>query len=41
MTPLNVLILSGHMTIEHDNEHRSFRQHNQSITTLLEDTGRF
>lgn len=38
---LNVLILSGHMTIEHDNAHRSFRQHNQWITTLLEDTGRF
>ena len=41
MTPLNVLILSGHMTIEHDNEHRSFRQHNQWLTTLLEETGRF
>ncbi len=41
MTLLNVLILSGHMTIEHDNEHRSFRQHNQWLTTLLEDTGRF
>ena len=39
--PLDVLILSGHMTREHDNEHRSFRQHNQWITTLLEDTGRF
>jgi len=38
---LNVLILSGHMTIEHDNEHRSFRTHNQWLTTLLEDTGRF
>ena len=38
---LNVLILSGHMTREHDNEHRSFRTHNQWITTLLEDTGRF
>jgi hypothetical protein len=38
---LNVLILSGHMTREHDNEIRSFRQHNQWITTLLEDTGRF
>ena len=41
MTALNVLILSGHMTIEHDNEHRSFRQHNQWLTTLLDDTGRF
>ena len=41
MTVLNVLILSGHMTIEHDNEHRSFRLHNQWLTTLLEDTGRF
>jgi hypothetical protein len=38
---LNVLILSGHMTIEHDNEHRSFRLHNQWLTTLLEDAGRF
>ena len=38
---LDVLILSGHMTIEHDNEHRSFRAHNQWLTTLLEDTGRF
>jgi type 1 glutamine amidotransferase len=38
---LNVLILSGHMTLEHDNAHRSFRLHNQWITTLLEDTGRF
>ena len=38
---LQVLILSGHMTREHDNEHRSFRVHNQWITTLLEDTGRF
>ncbi|ANF32551.1 hypothetical protein A0130_13515 [Leifsonia xyli] len=38
---LNVLILSGHMTREHDNEHRSFRLHNQWLTTLLEDTGRF
>jgi type 1 glutamine amidotransferase len=38
---LNALILSGHMTREHDNEFRSFRQHNQWLTTLLEDTGRF
>ena len=38
---LNVLILSGHMTREHDNEYRSFRAHNQWLTTLLEDTGRF
>jgi type 1 glutamine amidotransferase len=38
---LNALILSGHMTKEHDNEFRSFRAHNQWITTLLEDTGRF
>jgi len=38
---LNVLILSGHMTREHDNEFRSFRQHNAWLTTLLEDTGRF
>ena len=39
--PLNVLILSGHMTSEHDNKFRSFRLHNQWITTLLEDTSRF
>jgi len=38
---LSVLILSGHMTREHDNQFRSFRLHNQWITTLLEDTGRF
>jgi uncharacterized protein len=38
---LDALILSGHMTREHDNEHRSFRQHNQWLTALLEDTGRF
>lgn len=38
---LNALILSGHMTREHDNEFRSFRQHNHWLTTLLEDTGRF
>jgi type 1 glutamine amidotransferase len=38
---LNALILSGHMTQEHDNEFRSFRAHNQWLTTLLEDTGRF
>ncbi|MEN2742386.1 ThuA domain-containing protein [Microbacterium sp. X-17] len=38
---LNALILSGHMTREHDNEHRSFRQHNVWLTQLLEDAGRF
>lgn len=38
---INALILSGHMSHEHDNEFRSFRLHNQWITTLLEDTGRF
>lgn len=38
---LEVLILSGHMTREHDNEFRSFRAHNQWLTALLEDTGRF
>lgn len=38
---LDVLILSGHMTREHDNEFRSFRKHNEWITALLEDTGRF
>ncbi|SDG60035.1 ThuA domain-containing protein [Microbacterium pygmaeum] len=39
--PIHALILSGHMTHEHDNEFRSFRKHNEWITTLLEDTGRF
>jgi type 1 glutamine amidotransferase len=38
---LNVLMLSGHMTREHDNEFRSFRQHNIWLTQLLEDTARF
>lgn len=38
---LNTLILSGHMTREHDNEFRSFRKHNEWLTALLEDTGRF
>ncbi|MFD5214277.1 ThuA domain-containing protein [Microbacterium sp. NPDC058345] len=38
---LNALILSGHMTREHDNEFRSFRKHNEWLTALLEDTGRF
>jgi uncharacterized protein len=38
---LNVLILSGHMTSEHDNNFRSFRKHNEWLTTLLEDSGRF
>lgn len=38
---LNALILSGHMTREHDNEFRSFRLHNQWLTSVLEDTGRF
>jgi len=38
---VKVLILSGHMTTEHDNAFRSFRLHNQWLTTLLEDTGLF
>lgn len=38
---LHVLILSGHMTREHDNAVRSFRKHNEWLTALLEDTGRF
>lgn len=38
---LDVLILSGHTTREHDNEFRSFRTHNHWLTTLLQDTGRF
>ncbi|MEF2978421.1 ThuA domain-containing protein [Subtercola sp. YIM 133946] len=38
---IRVLIASGHMSREHHNEHRSFRLHNQLVTTLLESTGRF
>lgn len=37
---LKALILPGHMTREHDNEYRSFRLHNQWLTTVPEDTGR-
>lgn len=37
---LHVLILSRRYR-EHDSEDRSLRLHNQWITTLLEDTGRF
>ncbi len=37
---LQILILSGHMTREHDNEFRSFRLHNQWLTTLVVFEGR-
>lgn len=38
---IDVLLATGRVTVEHDNEFRSFRQHNQWLTTLLEDTGLF
>ena len=43
MTPgkIDVLIATGRVTVEHDNEFRSFRHHTTMLTTLLEATGRF
>lgn len=38
---INVMIATGRVTEEHDNEHRSFRHHTGMLTTLLESTGRF
>jgi hypothetical protein len=38
---IDVLIATGRVTVEHDNEHRSFRHHTSMLTTLLESTGRF
>ena len=38
---LDVLIATGRVTVEHDNEFRSFRHHTTMLTTLLESTGRF
>ena len=38
---LDVLIATGRVTVEHDNEFRSFRHHTHMLTTLLESTGRF
>ena len=38
---LDVLIATGKVTVEHDNEFRSFRHHTSMLTTLLESTGRF
>ena len=38
---LDVLVLAGQMTAEHDNPDRSFRLHHQLLTTVLESTGRF
>jgi hypothetical protein len=38
---LDVLIATGRVTVEHDNEFRSFRHHTSMLTTLLESTGRF
>ena len=43
MTPgkIDVLLATGRVTVEHDNEFRSFRHHTTMLTTLLESTGRF
>lgn len=38
---LNVLICTGKLSMEHDNQNRSFRLHGELLTTLLEATGRF
>jgi hypothetical protein len=38
---VDVLLATGRVTREHDNEHRSFRHHTTLLTTLLEATGRF
>lgn len=38
---LNVLVAAGEVSMEHDNEHRSFRLHTSLLTTVLESTGRF
>ncbi len=37
----DVLLATGEVTVEHDNEHRSFRHHMSMLTTLLEATGHF
>jgi type 1 glutamine amidotransferase len=38
---VDVLLATGRVTLEHDNEFRSFRHHTSLLTTLLESTGRF
>ena len=38
---IDVLLATGRVTVEHDNEFRSFRHHTSMLTTLLESTGRF
>jgi hypothetical protein len=38
---VDVLIATGRVTVEHDNEFRSFRHHTGMPTALLESTGRF
>ncbi len=38
---ITVLLATGRVTVEHDNEFRSFRHHTGMLTTLLESTGRF
>jgi uncharacterized protein len=38
---IDVLLAAGRVTVEHDNEFRSFRHHTTLLTTLLEATGRF
>jgi hypothetical protein len=38
---IDVLLATGRVSVEHDNEFRSFRLHTTLLTTLLEATGRF
>ena len=38
---IDVLLATGRVTVEHDNEFRSFRHHTSMLTALLESTGRF
>jgi hypothetical protein len=38
---IDVLLATGRVTVEHDNEFRSFRHHTSMLTALLETTGRF
>ena len=38
---IDVLLATGRVTVEHDNEFRSFRHHTTMLTALLESTGRF
>ena len=38
---IDVLLATGRVTVEHDNEFRSFRHHTSMLTALLKSTGRF